>query len=264
MSIKKQPRAPTGEAASGYLASALVFAGVTALWAFIVRDDPYYRLTDVFGTRVPAMLIAYLALMPLAGFIVGRWRYDRGRGGFASFAAKLGARALHFSYAHSLVVLFTGAMLAETWLGLNLDQQVKRIDDRMFDFAARFVPWLAAYLTGFNFGRATIAGAMARAAARPAARDAAVFIEAPPAEETVHPLRGPAMGSPGRAGAEPPMSATPRPLLDPLGAAPPKPATHVTASGLALSAQSADAASEHGFLPPQDIDRLRPAFGRLR
>ncbi|MFN3961148.1 MAG: hypothetical protein ACK4NP_14740, partial [Parvularculaceae bacterium] len=147
------------ELTGGYIASGLIFAGITALWAFIVRDDPYYRLTDLFGARVPAMLIAYLALMPLAGFFVGRWRYDRGAGGLGRFAAKLGARALHFTYAHSLIVLFTAAMIAETWFGLNLDDQVRSIDDRLFDLAARFAPWLAAYLTGYNFGRATVVGA---------------------------------------------------------------------------------------------------------
>ncbi len=244
----KQGRELTG----GYIASGLIFAGVTALWAFIVRDDPYYRLTDLFGARVPAMLIAYLALMPLAGFFIGRWRYDRGAGGLGRFAAKLGARALHFTYAHSLIVLFTGAMLAEKWLGLDLDAQVRAIDDRLFDLVARFAPWLAAYLTGFNFGRATVVRA-AFAAPMPDA-GAQAFSEAPAAE-----------------GAE---EASHRPLLSPSGrraepvftdAGPPRedraPRPRQSASGLALPAEAQDAP---GFLPPQDLDRLRPALSRLR
>jgi hypothetical protein len=242
------------ELAGGYIASALIFAGVTALWAFIVRDDPFYRLTDLFGVRVLAMLAVYLGLMPLAGFIIGRWRYDRGRGGFARFTAKLGARALHFTYAHSLIVLFTAAMLAEKWLGLDLDDQVKQFDDRMFDFAARFAPWLAAYLTGFNFGRATVAG-LAPSPAPLRGADKAVFIEAPPVEETIDdapafPLReGGGRAEPVLTETEPARETkTPRPRQ--------------TASGLAIAA--APAAEEPGFLPPQDLDRLRPAYSRLR
>lgn len=242
------------ELAGGYIASALIFAGVTALWTLIVRDDPYYRLTDLFGARVPAMLIAYLALMPLAGFVVGRWRYDRGRGGFARFAAKLGARALHFTYAHSLIVLFTAAMLAETWLGLQLDDQVKKFDDRMFDFAARFAPWLAAYLTGYNFGRATVVGSMAEPAPLRGS-DKTVFIEAPLVEEAPEtapdfPLRPDAgRAEPAFLDAPPARETrTPRPRQ--------------TASGLAIAAAPDE--EEPGFLPPQNLDRLRPAFSRLR
>jgi hypothetical protein len=238
------------ELSGGYIASGLIFAGVTALWAFIVRDDPFYRLTDLFGVRVPAMLAIYLGLMPLAGFIVGRWRYDRGRGGFAGFTAKLGARALHFTYAHSLIVLFTIAMLAETWLGLDLKAQVKQVDDRMFDVAARYAPWVAAYLTGYNFGRATVSGL---GAAPAPLRDpgAAVFIDAPPVEGAVAEIAqdNPLRSSPALADESPPRETrTPRPRQ--------------TASGLAITA--APAPLEPGFLPPQDLDRLRPAFNRLR
>ena len=246
------------ELAGGYIASALIFAGVTALWAFIVRDDPFYRLTDLFGVRVPAMLAVYLGAMPLAGFIIGRWRYDRGRGGIARFAAKLGARALHFSYAHSLIVLFTAAMVAEKWLGLNLDDQVKQFDDRMFDVAARFAPWLAAYLTGFNFGRATVAG-LAGDPAPARAADRAVFIEAPPVKAETEAESEAGTGFPLRADdgqGEPPF----------LDAAPARetktPRPRQTASGLAIEA--APAAEEPGFLPPQNLDRLRPTFNRLR
>lgn len=241
------------ELVGGYVASGLIFAGFTALWAFIVRDDPYYRLTDLFGARVPATMIAYLVLMPLAGFVIGRWRYDRGAGPLTRLAAKLSARALHFTYAHSLIVLFTAAMLAETLLGLNVDEQVKKVDDRMFDLAARFAPWLAAYLTGFNFGRATVAGFAPPAPLR--IPDAPAFIEAPAADEatkaeTVNPLRASEArrAEPIFAGADPERAdRTPRPRQ--------------SASGLALPAE---AQPEPGFLPPQDLDRLRPAFNRLR
>jgi hypothetical protein len=243
------------ELAGGYIASGLIFAGVTALWAFIVRDDPYYRLTDLFGARVPATMTAYLALMPLAGFFIGRWRYDHGAGGRTPFAAKLGARALHFTYAHSLIVLFTAAMLAETWFGLNVDDQVKKFDDRMFDLAARFAPWLAAYLAGYNFGRASVAeaGGMAAPLSVP---DAPAFIDAPAAEEEPEPAHVNPLRSGGAVRAEPMFSGadasraerTPRPRQ--------------TASGLAIA--SAPAVEEPGFLPPQDFDRLRPAYNRLR
>ena len=238
------------ELSGGYIASGLIFAGVTALWAFIVRDDPFYRLTDLFGVRVPAMLAVYLGLMPLAGFLIGRWRYDRGRGGLAGFTAKLGARALHFTYAHSLIVLFTAAMLAETWLGLDLDDQVKRFDDRMFDLAARFAPWVAAYLAGYNFGRATVAG-LAAAGAPLRHAGASVFIDAPPADEPAldHTLRAPLRADPAVAESSSMREAgTPRP--------------HQTASGLPLAA--APETEEPGFLPPQDLSRLRPSLNRLR
>ena len=134
-------RGPDG--AHGYLTSALVFAGVTALWAVIVRDDPYYRLTDLFGARVPAMMVAYLLLMPLAGFMIGRWRYQAPhRGGATGYVGKLFARAIQFTYVHLLIVLFTVAMATDYFLGLNIDDQVRKLDDRLFDLAARFAPWL--------------------------------------------------------------------------------------------------------------------------
>ncbi len=242
------------ELVGGYVASGLIFAGVTALWAFIVRDDPYYRLTDLFGARVPAMLIAYLALMPIAGFIIGRWRYDRGSGGLTRFAAKLGARALHFTYAHSLIVLFTAAMLAETWFGLNVDDQVKKFDDRMFDLAARFAPWLAAYLAGYNFGRASVAGA-GNSPASIRIPDAPAFIDATaPEEETGRPVANP-LRSGGALRAEPMFSDA----ADERAEKTPRP--RQSASGLALPVEAAE---PPGFLPPQDFDRLRPAYSRLR
>lgn len=241
------------ELAGGYVASGLIFAGVTALWAFIVRNDPYYRLTELFGVRVPAAMIAYLVLMPLAGFLIGRWRYDRGAGGAANFAAKLGARAMHFTYAHSLIVLFTAAMLAETWFGLNLDDQVKKIDDRMFDLAARFAPWLAAYLGGYNFGRASVASA----AAQPPliGRDTSAFADAPAGEEAGEATRGNPLRALDAQKFEP---ASPS-LEMPTAGMTPRP--RQSASGLALPTESPAAP---GFLPPQDLDRLRPAYNRLR
>lgn len=244
------------ELTGGYIASGLIFAGVTALWAFIVRDDPYYRLTDLFGARVPAMMIAYLALMPLAGFFIGRWRYDRGAGGVTRFAAKLGARALHFTYAHSLIVLFTAAMLAETWFGLNVDDQVKKFDDRMFDLAARFAPWLAAYLAGYNFGRASVAGAEGVAPPR-SVPDAPAFIDAAAPDEEPEPQDVNPLRAGGAVRAEPMFS-----HADAGRRAERTPRPRQTASGLAIT--PAPAVEEPGFLPPQDFDRLRPAYSRLR
>ncbi len=249
------------ELVGGYVASGLIFAGVTALWAFIVRDDPYYRLTDLFGARVPALMIAYLVLMPLLGLVIGRWRYDHGAGGVARFGAKLGARALHFAYAHSLIVLFTAAMLAETWFGLNIDDQIKRIDDRLFELAARFAPWLAAYLAGFNFGRASVAAspppaATLRVLAAPA------FVDAPPAEEEA-PGRIAVLrkgGAKKAARAEPVFIEANVQREAPRNDRTPRP--RQTASGLAIATGAAP--EDPGFLPPQDIERLRPAFNRLR
>lgn len=147
------------ERASGYLTSALAFAGVTALWAWLVRDDPYYAMTELFGFNLPVATVFYLTLMPLAGLVVGRWRYDEsGAKGVAAYLMKSLARSAHFFYSHLLIVLFTAAMLADKFLGLNIDESVRQIDDSLFDIASRFAPWLAAYLAGYNLGRATRAG----------------------------------------------------------------------------------------------------------
>jgi hypothetical protein len=45
-------------------------------------------------------------------------------------------------------------MISDYFFGFNIDENIKRLDDRMFDMASRFAPWLSAYLAGFNLGRA--------------------------------------------------------------------------------------------------------------
>lgn len=147
------------ERRGGYLTSAIAFAGVTALWAWLVREDPYYAMTQLFGFTLPFATVFYLTLMPLTGLVVGRWRYDEtGARGVAGYFSKALARGAHFLYAHLLLVLFTAAMMADTLLGLNIDDSVRQLDDRLFDIASRFAPWLSAYLAGYNFGRAVSAG----------------------------------------------------------------------------------------------------------
>lgn len=139
----------------GYLSSAIIFAGITALWAWLVRDDPYYAMTTLLGLNLPVATVVYLTAMPLMGFIGGRWRYETSASGReSSWLAKLFARMIHFLYSHLLLALFTSAMVVEHFFGLNIDDAVRRIDDNLFDMASRFAPWLAAYLAGFNIGRA--------------------------------------------------------------------------------------------------------------
>ena len=136
---------------SGYWSSALIFAGITALWAWIVREDPYYAMTSLLGLKLPAATAFYLSVMPIVGFIGGRWRYETSvEGRESSWLAKTFARTIHFLYSHLLLALFTAAMISEYFFGVNIDDAVKRIDDNMFDMASRFAPWLAA----FNIGRA--------------------------------------------------------------------------------------------------------------
>ncbi len=140
----------------GYLASALAFAGITALWAWIVRDDPYYAMTELLGLTLPAATVFYLTAMPIIGFFAGRWRFQAtGARGAGAWAAKAIARALQFFYAHILIALFTIAMVVDHFLGWNIDDAVEAIDNGLFDIAARFSPWLSAYLAGFNLGRVT-------------------------------------------------------------------------------------------------------------
>ncbi|OFX01756.1 MAG: hypothetical protein A3E78_03855 [Alphaproteobacteria bacterium RIFCSPHIGHO2_12_FULL_63_12] len=248
--------------AHGYLTSALVFAGITALWAVIVRNDPYYRLIDFFGARVPATMIAYLVLMPLAGVLIGRWRYDgRHSGGAAGYAGKLLARFVHFTYVHLLIVLFTIAMATDYFLGLNIDDQIKKVDDRMFDFAARFAPWLAAYLAGFNLGRAIRPAPAVGAAVEAVTASFNAENEGKKATKAK-----PAKGRPG---------IRTEPTLEPT--APDQDETHdlgdlalpqgqnpvLTASG--LPAADADIVGDQpGFLPPQDFEKLRPGLRELR
>lgn len=256
-------------AGAGYLTSAAIFAGATAMWAVIVRDDPYYRLIDILGARVPLTMLIYLVAMPFAGFLIGRWRYHAPhRGGAIAFAGKLIARAVHFTYAHTLIVLFTLAMAMDYFLGLNIDEQVRSLDDRMFDVAARFAPWLCAYLAGFNLGRAT-------------RKDPAVLAET--AEEGAatafgEPAAGSAaVGANGRkkrgrkTRAEPVLADTPflpgesadrgDLALSDAGDTPP-----LTSSGLphAPVSEAAPAEAATGFLPPQDLNRLRPTLRELR
>ncbi len=140
---------------AGYWASAAAFASMTALWAFVVQGDSFYRSFPVLGVILPAATAFYLLAMPLLGYLVGSWRYQSsGGGGVANWAVKAIARAFNFIYSHLLIVLFTTAVATQHFLGWNVDQAVKTIDDNLFVIASRFAPWLAAYLAGFNLGRA--------------------------------------------------------------------------------------------------------------
>jgi len=140
--------------AGGYLSSALIFAGITALWAYLVREDPYYAMTDLLGLKLPVATVFYVTAMPLVGFLAGRWRYETAEDAQSSWLAKFFARSVHFLYSHLLIALFTAAMISDYFFGFNIDDSIKRIDDGMFDVASRFAPWLSAYLAGFNLGRA--------------------------------------------------------------------------------------------------------------
>ena len=137
----------------GYLSSAAIFAGITALWAYLVREDPYYQMTQLLGLRLPVATVFYVTVLPLFGFLAGRWRYETSEAD-SSWLAKFFARIVHFTYSHLLIALFTAAMISDYFFGFNIDENIKRIDDRMFDMASRFAPWLSAYLAGFNLGRA--------------------------------------------------------------------------------------------------------------
>lgn len=233
----------------GYLSSAAAFAGITALWAVIVRTDPYYRLIDLFGARVPAAMIAYLVLMPLAGFLIGRWRYQAHNGAFAGLAPKLIARLIHFTYVHLLIVLFTVAMATDYFLGLNIDNQIRAIDDRMFDLAARFAPWLAAYLAGYNLGRALRSPAPAIGDAQEAKTDRS-FSGGKRARERIEPGLGDeaAALAPDEDQGDLALAAESQQSL--------------TASGLPAAPATADEGP--GFLPPQDLEKLRPGLRELR
>ena len=251
-----RPKTGSGEA-HGYLTSALVFAGATALWAVIVRNDPYYRVTDVFGARLPATMIAYLVLMPLAGLLIGRWRYQAPhRGAAAGYAGKLVARFVHFTYVHLLIVLFTVAMATDYFLGLNIDAQIRAIDDRMFDIAARFAPWLAAYLAGFNLGRA-----MRRGPDPGAAESIARATYGAPGDGMIRKARRGMDRSLQRA--EPTLEQPPIIPAEDQGDLVLAPAAPVAPHLTADHSASAEFA-EPGFLPPQDLDRMRPGLRELR
>jgi hypothetical protein len=285
------------EGRSGYLASAGAFAAITAAWALMTRDDVFYGDVDIGGFAIPATMIAYLVAMPLVGFLVGRWRYEHHDGASPALLPKLGARAVHFVYAHLLLVLFTAAMAAEAVFGANLDAQVRAIDAGAFDLAERFTPWLAAYLTGFNLGRyarANKAGAGRTSAPFAGAYDDAASARGEPYFESA-PKRS-ADGEPQRP-REPmaphheeerrrPGAAT-NPLRDHAGhahdadgrcaddhhrAAAPARRTEIAAPAWPRAANdrpSNFAFAPHedegpGFLPPQDLDALRPDFRQLR
>ena len=272
--------ASRSEAATGYLTSALVFITITALWALIVRDDPYYRLTDLFGVRVPAILLAYLFFMPLFGFVVGRWRYQSPhRGGALGALAKASARAIQFTYVHLLIVLFTIAMATDMFLGLNIDDKVRQVDDRLFDVAARFAPWLAAYLAGFNLGRAFSRPAPETSADtdRVKANFAAEDDRAVSAPAKTKPARKERASLPRRAQSRREEPAFENSFFEPadhaiaaddhvvgdLGLADKDPQQRLTASGLPQQPLAASN-DEPGFLPPQDFNRLRPGLKQLR
>jgi hypothetical protein len=280
------------EGRGGYLASAGAFAAITAAWALMTRDDVFYGDVAIGGVAVPATMIAYLLAMPLFGFLIGRWRYDHHEGASASLLPKLAARSVHFVYSHLLLVLFTAAMAAEVVFGANLDAQVKAIDAGAFDLAERFTPWLAAYLAGFNLGRFALARNMP--SALPDADDYAISARTEPYFETA-PKRH-AGGEPQRP--KEPMAphhederrrpgAPANPLRDHAGhahgageacaddhlygAAP------VRRSEIAAPAWPREAPERPsnfafappeedgpGFLPPQDLDAMRPAFRQLR
>ncbi len=138
----------------GYVMSAAAFAAITGLWAAVVRDDQFYAMREFFGLPLPATTVGYLATMPAIGYVVGRWPYEGTGGRGIGGVGKFGARALNFAYSHLLIVLFTVAMASKAFLNWDLDGAVQAIDDRLFDIASRFAPWLAAYLGGFNLGRA--------------------------------------------------------------------------------------------------------------
>ncbi|MEM6536674.1 MAG: hypothetical protein AAF668_02975, partial [Pseudomonadota bacterium] len=88
------------------------------------------------------------------------------REGFFDWLGRAFARLINFCYSHILIVLFTAAMASEAFIGWNLDNAVEAIDNQLFDLASRYAPWLAAYLGGFNFGRATSLSREAKRRAR--------------------------------------------------------------------------------------------------
>ncbi|MEO1013557.1 MAG: hypothetical protein AAFX08_00055 [Pseudomonadota bacterium] len=151
---KKEKRQDLDDRIGGYFMSAATFAGITGLWAMVVRDDQFYQMTELFGVTLPATTAGYLTSMPIIGYIMGRWPYEATGGRGLGWLGKFGARALNFTYSHLLIVLFTVAMASKAFLNWDLDSAVQAIDDSMFDLASRFAPWLAAYLGGFNLGRA--------------------------------------------------------------------------------------------------------------
>ncbi|MEL6361087.1 MAG: hypothetical protein AAFR21_08360 [Pseudomonadota bacterium] len=142
------------ESFSGYLASALVFAVITGLWVFLVSEDDFYQRTQVFGLELPITTVFYLATMPALGYLAGRWRFYHTSTRKTLSPARILARSFQFIYSHILIVLFTAAMVTRTLLDWNIDGTIQQLDDQLFVMASRFAPWLSAYMTGFNLGRA--------------------------------------------------------------------------------------------------------------
>lgn len=276
----------------GYLFSAFCFALLAAVWAVMVRDDPYYRATNVFGAHLPAALILSVTAAPVAGFAFGRWRYDRPLSLIgAIFAAP--ARLAQAVYAHALLVAMTVAAIAVFANGATLAGASPPLDTTAL---VRWAPWIAAYVAGFNLGRAaTLLGgdkSMAATATIPIAASAPIIAPAPAAEPppvtvALEPQQAAALR-------KPPKEKAPRkPLFarSPKSAAPDLPARIEPAIGdlAAISADIAEvtiepapaksppaafpavptgaaptAAVGTGFLPPQDFDRLRPTLAELR
>ncbi|MEO0878996.1 MAG: hypothetical protein AAFY22_04710 [Pseudomonadota bacterium] len=196
--IRHSAGARAGERA-GHAVSALAFIAMTALWAYIVRNDPYYSSVQVFGVTLPVKTAGYLTILPLTGYIIGRWRYRSAprRAALPALASAL-AGVLHFLYSHILLVLFTGAVAVRTFVGWDMDEAVRSIDDRLFDIAARFAPWVSAYLAGFSIGRFFGAHAAGLAAA-PHASDPASEAIGGPGDRRAMAMNAQSLSSPGKA-----------------------------------------------------------------
>lgn len=138
----------------GYYRSFFAFSAITALWVFLVRSDDFYTATQVFGLAIPATTVFYLLTMPAIGFFAGQWRFYQDAQSAGTLVTRSIARLLQFFYAHILIVLFTAAMVSRAIFDINIDGWIQEIDDSFFVLASRFAPWLAAYLAGFNLGRA--------------------------------------------------------------------------------------------------------------
>ena len=152
-------------------------------------------------------------------------------------------------------------MATDYFFNLNIDAQIRSIDDRMFDLAARFAPWLAAYLTGFNLGRAMRRGpeVASVAVSNAMAFDGAESESPPPKRKTANGRNSKRMA----------------PLIEKPAFTPSEnaelgdlsinqePEISLTSSGLP-AANGAVADDQPGFLPPQDFSKLRPGLRELR
>jgi hypothetical protein len=227
------------EDAGGFGAAALVFAGLTALFAYVGRSDLYLGAVELAGARFSIALLIALAAAPLFGLLIGAWRYDKAHaGGAIGLAAKLIARAIQFGYVHFLLLATAIALIAALALDVDLEATAAHSAD-WFSAVLRAAPWLTAYLMGFTLGRA--ARIMRAARARPNA-GADRRLSATPR---------------GRRRAEPLLSEDAGDLRIDNGVA----AGDRTTSGLPAPP---GAPTEPGFLPPQDLDKLRPKLRDLR